>query len=209
MKWPEDHKTEFTAKDIERYHAGQMSAKEMHDLERAALDDPFLADALEGFVYSQVPEEELAQVKKRLSDRSSEKRKVRALIFDKTWIKIAALFLVLAGAGLLVYLTMVHGNRNIAMENRDSLSNSRMGAPKTPTIRAIPLSKDSAFKQVDVAQAAPHKNANSRLKRAHNVDKKPTNALSDETTVFSAPPTDSDKNAVVKTESFSERKTAQ
>ena len=39
----------FTASDIEKYHKGQLSAKERHDLEKAALDDPFLADALEGY----------------------------------------------------------------------------------------------------------------------------------------------------------------
>ncbi len=39
----------FTAADIEKYHKGLLSAKERHDLEKAALDDPFLADALEGY----------------------------------------------------------------------------------------------------------------------------------------------------------------
>ncbi len=39
----------YSLADIQRYLQGGMSAKEMHDLERAALEDPFLADALEGF----------------------------------------------------------------------------------------------------------------------------------------------------------------
>jgi TonB family protein len=34
--------------DIERYLRGEMTAQEMHALEKAALDDPFLSDALEG-----------------------------------------------------------------------------------------------------------------------------------------------------------------
>ena len=34
--------------DIDRYLKGEMSAPEMHALEKRALDDPFLADALEG-----------------------------------------------------------------------------------------------------------------------------------------------------------------
>ena len=42
--------TNFTAADIEKYHKGLLSSKERHDLEKAALDDPFLADALEGYV---------------------------------------------------------------------------------------------------------------------------------------------------------------
>ena len=44
----------FTADDIEKYHKGVLSAKEMHDLEKAAMDDPFLADALEGYAVAGV-----------------------------------------------------------------------------------------------------------------------------------------------------------
>jgi len=39
----------YLVEDIERYLNGGMSAKEMHDMERAALQDPFLADAIEGY----------------------------------------------------------------------------------------------------------------------------------------------------------------
>jgi hypothetical protein len=39
----------YTASDIQRYYKGQLSPQEMHALEKAALDDPFLADALEGY----------------------------------------------------------------------------------------------------------------------------------------------------------------
>ena len=44
----------FNAYDIERYHKGLLSPKERHDLEKAALDDPFLADALEGYTSANI-----------------------------------------------------------------------------------------------------------------------------------------------------------
>jgi len=40
----------YTRGDLQRYLSGKMSAAEMHLLEKAALDDPFLADALEGML---------------------------------------------------------------------------------------------------------------------------------------------------------------
>ena len=40
----------YSVEDIERYLKGKMSAKEMHDMEKAALQDSFLADAIEGFI---------------------------------------------------------------------------------------------------------------------------------------------------------------
>jgi len=41
--------THYSASDIQRYLNGEMSAREMFDLEKAALEDPFLADAIEGY----------------------------------------------------------------------------------------------------------------------------------------------------------------
>ena len=39
----------YTAQDIARYLNGGMTTQEMHKLERAALTDPFLADAIDGY----------------------------------------------------------------------------------------------------------------------------------------------------------------
>lgn len=39
----------YSIEDIERYLNGSMNAKDMHEMERAALNDPFLADAIEGY----------------------------------------------------------------------------------------------------------------------------------------------------------------
>src|SRR5690606_16130246 len=38
--------------DIKRYLDGNMTAQEMHDLEKAALKDPLLADAIDGFSHA-------------------------------------------------------------------------------------------------------------------------------------------------------------
>lgn len=43
----------YTLADIERYLQGKMTAAEMHAMEKAALQDPFLSDAIEG--YSKAP----------------------------------------------------------------------------------------------------------------------------------------------------------
>ena len=39
----------YTAGDIEQYLAGKLSPRQMHAMEKAALDDPFLAEAMEGY----------------------------------------------------------------------------------------------------------------------------------------------------------------
>jgi hypothetical protein len=44
-----EHIKQYTAADIQRYVQGKLSPREMHAMEKAALDDPFLADAIEGY----------------------------------------------------------------------------------------------------------------------------------------------------------------
>lgn len=94
---------QYTYKDIERYHAGQMSPEEMHRMEMAALDDPFLADALEGYTYTSTPKSDLEKLNERLNERTN--RKARVIWISKKYntLKVAAvLIFVIAGSWLLV-----------------------------------------------------------------------------------------------------------
>lgn len=55
MSGPSKNTMTYSASDLQRYLKGEMSAREMHNLEMAALEDPFLADALEGFEKQATP----------------------------------------------------------------------------------------------------------------------------------------------------------
>jgi hypothetical protein len=97
----------FTAADIEKYHKGQLSGKERHDLEKAALDDPFLADALEGYAVSGVNAgADIAELKQRLSEKLEEKTKIIPISNGRNnfhLLRAAVVIAFVAGAGLLVY----------------------------------------------------------------------------------------------------------
>jgi len=97
----------FTALDIEKYQKGQLSPKEMHEMEKAALDDPFLADALEGFAVSGPnAAADIAELRKRLADRVEEKSKVIPLNSSRNnfrLLRAAVVIAFIAGAGLLIY----------------------------------------------------------------------------------------------------------
>jgi hypothetical protein len=65
----------YTAADIEKYHKGLLSPGEMNELEKAALDDPFLADALDGYKASaENISSDLSELKKKLEERVSDKK---------------------------------------------------------------------------------------------------------------------------------------
>ncbi len=89
--------------DVRKYLAGELSAREMHDLEKAALDDPFLTDALEGLALRADPlDHDLTELKARLDARVNEKKKHRVV---PLWMRVAAAVILLVGLGTTVYYT--------------------------------------------------------------------------------------------------------
>ncbi len=97
----------FTAADIEKYHKGLLSNKEMHDLEKAAMDDPFLADALEGYAIASVNAgNDIAELKKRLEVKTEGAKVVMMNTVPRNsfrMLRAAILVAFVAGASLLIY----------------------------------------------------------------------------------------------------------
>ncbi|HEV8507733.1 MAG TPA: TonB family protein [Chitinophagaceae bacterium] len=96
----------YTAADIEKYHRRLLSPKEMNELERAALNDPFLADALEGYE-ARVGKisSDLSELKKKLEERVSEKKVISIAPAGSSfkWWKVAAAVVVLGGLGYFIF----------------------------------------------------------------------------------------------------------
>ena len=98
----------FTAVDIEKYHKGLLSAKEMHDLEKAAMDDPFLADALEGYAVAGVnATADIAELKERLAQKTETAKIIPLQTTERKnnyrLLKVAAMLIFVAGAAFAVY----------------------------------------------------------------------------------------------------------
>jgi hypothetical protein len=125
------HIKNYTAADIEKYHRGLLSQQEMHDLEKAALDDPFLADALEGYTVTAInASQDITDLKNRLA-----KRTAGAIVIPVTkersntyrLLRVAAMIIFIAGAGLLIYQFGF---------NKKSGEIARAGTGKTETVKA-------------------------------------------------------------------------
>ncbi|MDZ4795352.1 MAG: hypothetical protein SGI83_13815, partial [Bacteroidota bacterium] len=97
----------FTAADIEKYHQGLLSNKERHALEKASLDDPFLADALEGYATGGVQAgNDMEELKKRLEQKIQGAKVIQLPAARKNNFRIlraAVLLAFVAGASLLIY----------------------------------------------------------------------------------------------------------
>ena len=115
---------QYTYKDIERYHSGQMPADEMHRMEMAALDDPFLADALEGYTHTSSAKTDLEKLNERLNERT--KRRAKSLWISKNYnaLKVAAVLLFVIAGGWLLVVSKQKAASNLAYEKKpDSVSN--------------------------------------------------------------------------------------
>ena len=108
----------FSAADIERYYKGQMSPAERHALEAAALEDPFLADALEGYRHTPSPAADVHHLRERLESKLQRRKLAPRFSQIPGWMKMAALFFLLAGSGWFLYQTGSFQNRGLAKAER-------------------------------------------------------------------------------------------
>ena len=117
--------TGYSASDIEKYRKGELSAREMHELERAALEDPFLADALEGMeLHSSLHQpagtgwsdgepavsgwdRDLEELRGRLQSRVAGKADKKAILYRRIWIRWAAAVILFIGAGSVTWYSLL------------------------------------------------------------------------------------------------------
>lgn len=137
----------FTAEDIRRYLKGQMSAEEMHAIEIAALDDPFLADAIEGYQGALAGGDEaainagLSKVNKQLQERIKQPPKVSSIAQNRWW-NIAAAALILVVAGIAFYNNRMNsGNDKTTLAVKEKSTNDSSDLAKAEEKPASPTTQ--------------------------------------------------------------------
>jgi hypothetical protein len=126
----------YSAADIQRYLQGDLSARDMQALEAAALEDPFLADALEGMEKDRRLRgetafgEDLAGLKERLGLRIAKKKKGLVLpLYHSGWRAVAAV-IILVSLGAITYRYVLHGR-----SSAPSLASAEAGKTTPPADR--------------------------------------------------------------------------
>ncbi|HMG93924.1 MAG TPA: TonB family protein [Chryseolinea sp.] len=169
--------------DIKKYLSGELTPAEMHALEKKALDDPFLEDALEGATQleSNAYESDLRNLDTALTERVS--RKSGKVIPLWVWpARIAAgLILVALSTFVIVKLTGNKTEHDLALKEEAPIPPKDIGNEVAAS--------DSAGINADVATepiadaAHPHRPAPSEAKRNSETDEsKPTGGAAGPTT---------------------------
>jgi hypothetical protein len=123
----ENNNRTYTAGDIRKYFDGKLSDPEMQAMEKAALEDPFLADAMEGYEESRKHpvsfESGMEDLQQRLSARIHQRNRKKKILFQMSAWQAAASLLFLIGSAvfILTYINNKTHSAQIAVStNKDS-----------------------------------------------------------------------------------------
>jgi hypothetical protein len=130
----------YSAEDISRYWQGKLTSEEMHAMERAAMDDPFLADAMEGYSTANPQQitNDLAELRERLQEKGSDKKVVP---MRTKWLRVAAVIILLGGASFLTFQLL---NNNKTAETLVQAKKEEKAKATTGEVNANTQLTDSA-----------------------------------------------------------------
>jgi TonB family protein len=178
-----EHIIHYSAADIQRYVQGKLSAREMHAMEKAALDDPFLADAIEGMQQALADHDEtlvtgqLQQLQQQFQTRTAGTGKVVAFKPFRYWQAVAAaVVMIITGVWIYSLLNNARENsENVIAKTEDIQPQQQQApAPAATDSQEMVVSADSTTAQGKAANATTSQpdthrnNLNTDAKKAQN-----------------------------------------
>jgi CarboxypepD_reg-like domain len=216
------YNTTYSAADIEKYLKGELSPREMHELENAALEDPFLADALDGMstLLSSAPAADLPapavpttpaaglgrdldELHTRLNARVAAGRGSNSIRRSAPRWSIAAAMILLLGIGCAIYYTSFTGARSKAVASSPSVVASSPQPVETtaPPKQATPPASAAPAEPPSLARSTKPIPAKHRTEEAKALEDEPSHKRATATTSNAIP--DVMRNATPKTTSNS------
>jgi len=130
----------YTAEDIRQYLSGKLSPLQMHAMEKAALDDEFLAEAIEG--YEGVKEEDwkkgLISLQNKFAPVQTEAKVIPITTRKKNnWWKIAAAVLLIATTTAISYILV--NKKEAPVEIAQKTATEKSTAPAAGVKDSVPL----------------------------------------------------------------------
>jgi len=164
----------YNAAMIEKYLQGKLSPDEMHAIEKAALDDPFLADAIEGLSLSlqsggrNAMANDMADLRQRLNQRvANDKNKIIPIFSIRYWWQVAAVVFVLALSGTFTYY-IIRGNetekKSIAQTKEKAIESKIDSVPTAVPGAASPKSDTEVLAPGNPKISEPSRSAEVRKK---------------------------------------------
>lgn len=136
----------YTAADIQKYLSGGMPAPEMYAIEKAALDDPFLSEAIEGYGAMEQRDwnKELSALQQNVSSADSAPIiSINKKSFIKWWRAAAAVIVITSSIAITYFF------------NTNKIANKNTETEITVRDNAAPLRNDSSLSIIENKSSAP------------------------------------------------------
>ncbi len=179
-----NNNSHFSATDIQKYLEGKLSAPEMHAIEKAALNDPFLADAIEGMQNDLQSENnssfntDVAELNERLQNRIHKNNKIAIMDSSKTWQRVAAAAIILVGSTILIYnyvIKKTDKNNAVAITKENKIADT-LAAKNNPSAATIkndsPAVSDLASNENNKQKKLTERKPKKAFSNVQNDDKK-------------------------------------
>lgn len=163
---------QYTFSDIEKYLKGELSHTDMHAMEKAALQDPFLADAIEGYQKANltISSDHLTEIRNSLLGENKQTKIVSLFIQKNTWLKVAAIFVLIAGIATISWLVIDMGSQKqseIAQQKQTKTSSKNIDSPNN-LVKKLPESTDKK----EIVASLNKKNTLTTEKGTSEIEKK-------------------------------------
>lgn len=139
--------TIYTAENIEQYFSGKLLPEEMHAMEKAALDDAFLSDAMEGYeaMQQQPWQKQLQEAREKIAAKENNKNAVPVIVSFKWWKAAAAILIITGGISMAYFFTrsssVSNENTAIATLQKNTVDNNLTAADSNLTVAANDVAK--------------------------------------------------------------------
>jgi hypothetical protein len=137
---PSSNTSTFTINDFEKYFTHQLSNTERHTIEKAALTDPLVNDAMEGYENTnfELANKQLAIIQQNIQGTQQEAAKVITMTTtnnSKQWLRIAAAIIIMVGVGSTIWL--VNNNNSIVEKPIAYIPNEVKQSPADATKKEL------------------------------------------------------------------------
>lgn len=156
----------YNAHDIERYLNRQMSAAEMHAFERAMMDDPMLADAVDGYqsvIVERNIDADLAELKTKLNPKKENVKVITG--FFRPWMSVAAgLVIVLTAVLFYRYQNQKEPAETVAVKEQKAADSLPVLKETIVDSTTVAINETSPIQEIPVTPKVPPKKESKQLK---------------------------------------------
>ncbi len=137
---PSSNTSTFTISDFEKYYTNQLSNTERYTIEKAALTDPLVNDAMEGYENTnfELANKQLATIQQNIQGTQQEVAKIITMATtnsSKQWLRIAAAIIIMVGVGSTIWL--VNNNNSIVEKPIAYIPNEVKQTPADATTKEV------------------------------------------------------------------------